>query len=124
MSTLRTASILGPWRLDAKQMRGLAGLDAAPELLLGGEQEMLVERVGGNCHLDPLSAAGDDRQHAVREAVTHMLCCINCRRIVAISSSADWRSNGSPSVIQRDTLKRFARPCPSIRVLPATAPVV
>src|SRR6476620_4213291 len=25
---------LWPWRLDAKQVRGLAGLDAAPELLL------------------------------------------------------------------------------------------
>ena len=54
---------LCPWRLDAKQVRGLAGLDAAPELLFGREQEMLVERIGRNGHLDPFAAAGNDRQH-------------------------------------------------------------
>ena len=52
-----------PWRLDAKQARGLAGLDAAPELLLGGQQQVLVERIGRNRHLDPFAAAGNDRQH-------------------------------------------------------------
>jgi hypothetical protein len=32
----------GPWRLNAEQARGLAALDAAPELLLRGQQEVLV----------------------------------------------------------------------------------
>ena len=38
-----------PRRLDAEQARGLAALDAAPELPLGGEQEVLVERIGMGC---------------------------------------------------------------------------
>ena len=46
MSTMRTASIRGLWRLDTEQPRGLAALDAAPELLLSGHDEVLVERVG------------------------------------------------------------------------------
>src|SRR5258707_15394098 len=33
----------GPWRFDPEQMRRLAGLDAAPELLLGRDQDMLVQ---------------------------------------------------------------------------------
>ena len=36
----------GPRRLDAEEARGLAALHAAPELLLGGEQEVLIERIG------------------------------------------------------------------------------
>ena len=52
-----------PRRLDAEQPRRLAALDAAPEFLLGGEQEVLVERIGRNGDLDPFAAAGDDRQH-------------------------------------------------------------
>ena len=35
-----------PRRLDPEQARGLAALDAAPELLLRGEQQVLVERIG------------------------------------------------------------------------------
>src|SRR4051812_11742329 len=53
----------GPRRLDPKEVRGLASLNAAPELLLRGEQEMLVERIGWNGHLYPFAAARDDRQH-------------------------------------------------------------
>src|SRR6476659_6777166 len=54
-----------PWPrwLDAKEVRGLASLDAAPELLLGRQQEVLVERIGWNGHLHPFAAAGNDRQH-------------------------------------------------------------
>src|SRR3954447_1543570 len=37
---------LWPRRLDTEQARGLAGLDAAPELPLGREQQMLIERIG------------------------------------------------------------------------------
>ena len=51
---------LWPGRLDTKQMRGLAGLDTAPELLFGDQKQMLVERIGRNGHLDPFSAPGDD----------------------------------------------------------------
>ena len=35
-----------PWWFDAKQARGLASLHAPPELLLRGQQQMLVERIG------------------------------------------------------------------------------
>ena len=42
-------------RLDAKEVRGLAGLDAA--LLFRCEQEVLVERVGRNSQLHALAAA-------------------------------------------------------------------
>jgi hypothetical protein len=49
--------------LDAEQDRGLAALHAAPELLLGGQQEMLVERIGMHRDLDPFAAAGDHREH-------------------------------------------------------------
>ena len=37
-----------PRRLDAEQARGLAALDAAPELLLRRKQEVLIERIGRN----------------------------------------------------------------------------
>src|SRR6185437_4151007 len=53
----------GPWRLDAKQFWGVAVLDTAPELLLRGDQKMLVQRIGMDRDLDPLATAGDDRQH-------------------------------------------------------------
>src|ERR1019366_6921776 len=49
-----------PRRLDPENARGLAALDAAPELLLGGEQEMLVERIRRYRDLDPFAAPGDD----------------------------------------------------------------
>jgi hypothetical protein len=35
---------------------------------------VLVKRIGMGGDLDPLSAAGDHRQH-VRETTTDMLCC-------------------------------------------------
>ena len=50
-------------RLDAKQARWLATLDAAPEFPLGRNDQMLVERIGMGLDLDPLAAAGDHRQH-------------------------------------------------------------
>ena len=51
------------WRLDAEQGRGLAAFDTAPELPLGGDDEMLVERIGVGLDLDPFAAAGNDREH-------------------------------------------------------------
>ena len=63
MSTMRTASMRGLRRLDAEQGRGLATLDAAPELPLGGNDEVLVERIGMGLDLHPLAAAGDHRKH-------------------------------------------------------------
>jgi hypothetical protein len=44
-------------------MREVATLDAAPELLLCGEKEMLVERISCNGHFNPFAAAGDDGEH-------------------------------------------------------------
>ena len=41
---------------------GLTTFDAAPELALGGHNEVLVERVGRGGDLDPFAAAGDDGQ--------------------------------------------------------------
>ena len=52
-----------PRRLDAEQARGLAALDAAPEFPLGGDDQVLVERIGMGRDLDPLAAAGDHREH-------------------------------------------------------------
>src|SRR5271165_5886761 len=37
-------------------------LDTAPELLLGGDQEVLVQRIGRNRDLRPFAPAGDDRE--------------------------------------------------------------
>ena len=50
-------------RLDAEQARGLAALHTAPELPFGGDNEVLVERIGMGGDLDPFAAAGDHREH-------------------------------------------------------------
>ena len=63
-----------PWRLDPEQARGFAALHAAPELLLRGDQQVLVQRVGMDGQFDPLAAPGDDRQHRGSWLVTHILC--------------------------------------------------
>ena len=52
-----------PRRLDAEEARGVAVLDAAPELPFGGDNEMLVERIGMGGNFDPFPTAGDDGQH-------------------------------------------------------------
>src|SRR5271156_7087061 len=51
------------WRIDPKQLRWLAGLDATPELPLRRDNEMLIERIGMGQDLDPLAAPSDHRQH-------------------------------------------------------------
>src|SRR3954468_18973135 len=43
-----------PGWLNPEEARGLAGFDAAPELLLCREQKVLIERVGVDLDLDPL----------------------------------------------------------------------
>src|SRR5208283_2528388 len=43
----------GPRGLDAERIRGLAGLDAAPEFALRRDKEMLVERIGGYGYFNP-----------------------------------------------------------------------
>src|SRR5215472_2953151 len=50
-------------RFNTKQSRGLAVLDAAPELPLGGDNEVLVEWIGMGSDLNPFAAAGDHREH-------------------------------------------------------------
>src|ERR1700733_727902 len=42
------------WRIDAKQLRRLSGLDAAAELRLPRDNKMLIERIGVGQDLDPL----------------------------------------------------------------------
>jgi hypothetical protein len=61
----REANRLNPrpgW-LDPEQARGLAALDTAPEFLLGGQEEMLVEGIRMDGHFHPFPSACDDRQH-------------------------------------------------------------
>ena len=48
------------WRLDPEQGWRLATFDTAPELPLGGDDEVLIERIGMGLDLDPLAAAGND----------------------------------------------------------------
>src|SRR5215469_14604982 len=43
----------------AKEARGLATLDTAPELALGCDDKMLVERISMGGDFDPFAAAGD-----------------------------------------------------------------
>src|SRR5215469_6875653 len=50
-------------RFNAKQSRGLAVLNATPELSLGGDDEMLIERIGVRGDLDPFAASGNYRKH-------------------------------------------------------------
>src|SRR5262245_30848489 len=47
-------------RLGIDQVRRFAGLHAAPEFLFRRDQDTQIERVHGNCDLDPFTAAGDD----------------------------------------------------------------
>src|SRR5215212_11795990 len=70
-----------PWCLKPRrEARGFAGLDAAPELLLGGEQKVLIERVGVDLDLDPLAPACMMERTELLERTTHMLCwsCAMC----------------------------------------------
>ena len=52
-----------PGRFDAEQARRVTGLDAAPELLFGRQQQVLVQRIGGEDDFHPFAAAGDNRKH-------------------------------------------------------------
>ena len=67
-------------RFREEQARGLTGLDAAPELFLGREQEMLVERISGNGKFDPLAAAGNDRQRG-QPGVRHPHVVLELRHV-------------------------------------------
>ena len=49
-------------RVDPEESRGLAALDATPELAFGRDDEVLVEGIGMGGDLDPFAAAGDHRQ--------------------------------------------------------------
>src|SRR5262245_5570926 len=50
------------WRLGIDEVRSFTRLDAPPELLLSRYQDTQVEGIHGDRDLDPLAAAGDDRQ--------------------------------------------------------------
>ena len=50
----------GLWRLDAEQLWLLTILDAAPELALRGDDQVLIERVGMGQDLDSFAASGND----------------------------------------------------------------
>jgi hypothetical protein len=74
VSTIRMASIRGRRWLDPEQARGLARLDAAPELLFPGQQQMLAW-IRRNRDLDPFSAPVMIDRAAALVFVTHILCC-------------------------------------------------
>jgi hypothetical protein len=63
MSTIRTASIRGFGGSTPNIVGGLATFNTPPELPLGGNNQVLVERVGMSLDLDPLAAARDDGEH-------------------------------------------------------------
>ena len=63
MSTTRTASSRGRGGSMPNRRGGSPVCDAAPELLLGREKKVLVERVGINLDLDPFAATGNYRKH-------------------------------------------------------------
>ncbi len=50
-------------RIEPEQPRRLAILHATPEFFLGRQEQVLVERVGGDADLHPFAASGDDREH-------------------------------------------------------------
>ena len=65
MSTTLIASMRGRGGSTVKRRGGSFDLDTAPKLLLGSEQQVLVERVGRNRDLDPSATPGDDREDCV-----------------------------------------------------------
>jgi hypothetical protein len=50
-------------RLDPKQLGLFAALDTAPEFTFGGDNQMLVQRIGVRQNLNPFAAAGNHREH-------------------------------------------------------------
>ena len=50
------------WRIDPEQGWVLTILDAPPELALGGDDQVLIERIGVGGDLDPFAAAGYYRE--------------------------------------------------------------
>jgi hypothetical protein len=86
MSTVLTASTLGPRRLNPEEARGLAALDAAPEFPFRGEQQVLVKRVGENStHLPPPVMM---ERTAVLDAATNILCC-SCAMCFSAAPSSE-----------------------------------
>jgi hypothetical protein len=53
----------GPRRLGINQVRPLPGLDAAPEYLLGRDQDAQIQGIKRHGDLDPFAASGDNGQH-------------------------------------------------------------
>src|ERR1700758_4778394 len=50
--------------LNAKEARGLAALDTAPELAFSSHNEVLVERISMCSYFHPFATAGDHRKHS------------------------------------------------------------
>ena len=53
------------WRLDPKEFRRLAILDAAPELTFRSENKVLIQGIGVDLDLDPFATAGNHRQDRI-----------------------------------------------------------
>ena len=61
-ASINNSNSLDPWLRRRQQARGLAALHAAPELALGRDYEVLIERIGMGCDLDAFAATGNHRR--------------------------------------------------------------
>jgi hypothetical protein len=85
-----------PLRLDPEQPGLFAIHHAAPELLFGGEQQVLVQRIGKQRKLNPFAAAGDSpTAPRIWHWPPHMLCCScgGCFSVAASSENAEGSMN-------------------------------
>ena len=94
MSTTRTASMRARGGSSQEQARRLAALNAAPELFLGCEQEVLVERISRDGDLDPFAAARDDREHRGR-GVRHPHVVLKLRQCIFAAAASSENDHGS-----------------------------
>src|SRR6516165_2194297 len=105
---IRTAHVddsdrLDPWFrcFNAKEARGLAALNTAPELPLSRDNEVLIERIG---------MSGDLRTErtALLAAITHMLCC-SCGMYFSATTSSE-NDQGSMNLASKTAPVASTRP--------------
>src|SRR6516225_8596750 len=68
--------------VNPKQARGLAALDATPELALSRDDEVLIKRIGMGSDLDPFAAPRDRRENSTSGA-HHPHIMLQLRQIFA-----------------------------------------
>ena len=88
----------GLWRLNAKGFWFLAALGTAPELPLGGDNQVLIERIGMGQDLHPLASSRNHREHrGPSRHHPHIMCSCGMYFVAATSSenatAAWWLEN-------------------------------